>query len=122
VLIAIFFFFDSCFAFVILCAGAGLLRATAGLLGGLSAELEAGLDGGWAGDLDLAFSEVSGPGFAGTLDLIAWPALFFLGLLEDSDANAAWRSSPRGASVGGDGNLSALWLRSLDSLDEDLGV
>lgn len=103
-------------------AGAGLLRATAGLLGGLSAELEAGLDGGWAGDLDLALSEVSGPGFEGTLGLMAWSAWFFLGLLEDSDVTVAWRSSPRGASVGGDGNLSALWLRSLDSLDEDRGV
>ena len=59
------------------------------LLGGLSAELEAGLDGGWAGDLDLAFLEVSGPGFAGTLDLVAWSALFFLALLEDSDVAVA---------------------------------
>ena len=59
------------------------------LLGGLSAELEAGLDGGWAGDLDLAFSEALGPGFEGTSGLMAWSAWFFLGLLEDSDVTVA---------------------------------
>lgn len=118
-LIVIFFFLESCFAFVILFAGAGLLRATEGLLGGLSGVLEVGLDGGWAGDFD--FSGGPESAFEETLALTA---SFFFGLLEDSKATVACRSKPRGASVGGDGSrvLSALWLRSLDSLEEDRGV
>lgn len=125
-LIVIFFFFDSCLAFVILLAGAGRLRATTGLLGELSAELEAGLDGGCAGDLGFASSGATSSAFAATLTLTltASSAWFFFGLTDDSKDTVAWRSSPRGASVGGDGSLvlSTLLLRSRDSLEEDLGV
>lgn len=123
-LIVIFFFFDSCLAFVILLAGAGRLRATTGLLGELSAELEAGLDGGCAGDLGFASSGATSSTFAATLTLTASSAWFFFGLTDDSKDTVAWRSSPRGASVGGDGSLvlSTLLLRSRDSLEEDLGV
>ena len=61
-----------------------MMRLKQNLLGGLSGVLEAGLDGGWAGDFD--FSGGPESAFDKT---VALAALFFFGLLEDSRATVA---------------------------------
>ena len=61
-----------------------MMRLKGNLLGGLSGVLEAGLDGGWAGDFD--FSGGPESAFDKTLALTA---SFFFGLLEDSKATVA---------------------------------
>ena len=59
------------------------------LLGELSAELEAGLDGGCAGDLGFASSGATSSTFAATLT--ASSAWFFFGLTDDSKDTVAWK-------------------------------
>ena len=61
-----------------------MMRFKRNLLGGLSGVLEAGLDGGWAGDFDFSGSPKSG-----LEETLALTAIFFFGLLEDSKATVA---------------------------------